>query len=56
MLSSTHDFRVVCKINFSGDINLMHGFFEMMTDELASLGSRGSPLASIARISKSTNC
>jgi hypothetical protein len=56
MQPSSHDFSLLCKVNFPRDINLLFGFCERVTDELVFLGSQGGPLALIARISKSTNC
>jgi hypothetical protein len=58
MLPKSEEFRVLCEVVISRDIDLIYGFFERVKDAFPGLGSRGGgkgPLTLIARISKSTN-
>ena len=58
MLTQSHEFRVVCEVVISCDIDLPFGFVERVTDAFPGLGSQcagDGPLVLIARTPKSIN-
>jgi hypothetical protein len=59
MLSPSHKFRVVCKVNFSPNFEIPYGFCERLKNVLAGLVSRGErddTLALITRLLKKHLC